>query len=189
MSAHIVKNSDLYRKDIRARICEILTGAPTVEVLGVACGTDEETQKIATNIEKSVYNYAIKESTARKVVKKWENPYFVQLYVDRLRSIYTNLRTNVEFRERIVSGEIAPATLSSMSHMEMAPEQWTELIQNKIKKESNKYNVDDGVYSDMFQCRKCKSRKVKYFEMQTRSADEPCTVFCSCINGHNWRIN
>ena len=39
------------------------------------------------NMEKGVFNYSIKEATRRKIVKKWENPQFMTLYKDRLRSI------------------------------------------------------------------------------------------------------
>jgi len=169
-----IKNPEVYRRDIVSNI----------ETLIAAAGG---TADLAKNIEKSVFNYAIREAAARKVVKKWTNSYFVQLYIDRLRSIYINLK-NAGFLARIISGEITPENLTGISHLEMAPEQWSELMQKKMQKENNKYNEDDGVYTDMFQCRKCKSRKVRYFEMQTRSADEPCTIFCSCENGHNWRI-
>jgi transcription elongation factor S-II len=36
--------------------------------------------------------------------------------------------------------------------------------------------------TDMFKCGKCKQRKTKYFQMQTRSADEPM-VCIFCIEG------
>lgn len=183
-----ITNPDIFRDDIRNNILKkICENKAAMSTSGSDKKSPTEMKKLATNIEKSVYNFAIKEATTRKVVKKWSNMFFVQLYIDRLRSIYLNLRG--DFLQHVLSGEIATEQIANMSHFEMAPEQWAELIQNKIRKETNKYNVDDGVYSDMFQCKKCKSRQVKYFEMQTRSADEPCTVFCSCINGHNWRIN
>lgn len=172
-----ILNPEAFREDIRNHI--------KTHVIDLR--NPDAPEKVAINIEKSVFNYAIREATARKVVKKWMNSYFVQLYVDRLRSIYANLK-NADFLDRILSGEITPEALTGISHMEMSPDQWNELIQKKMQKENNKYNVDEGVYTDMFQCRKCKSRKVRYFEMQTRSADEPCTIFCCCENGHNWRI-
>ena len=47
-----------------------------------------ENKTKSTNLEIGVYNYALKEATNRKVVRKWDNEHFVQLYVDRLRTIY-----------------------------------------------------------------------------------------------------
>ena len=47
--------------------------------------------KWAENIERGVFNYCIKLADERRIVKKWENPYFVILYKDRFRSIYVNI--------------------------------------------------------------------------------------------------
>ena len=38
-----------------------------------------ENQKDCINLEKGVFNYALKEADNRKVVKKWDNPYFIQI--------------------------------------------------------------------------------------------------------------
>lgn len=43
--------------------------------------------------------------------------------------------------------------------------------------------------TDQFQCGKCKQRKTTYFQMQTRSADEPMTTFVTCVNcGNRWKF-
>jgi transcription elongation factor S-II len=43
--------------------------------------------------------------------------------------------------------------------------------------------------TDMFRCGKCRGRKCTYFQMQTRSADEPMTTFVTCINcGNHWKV-
>ena len=43
--------------------------------------------------------------------------------------------------------------------------------------------------TDAFQCGKCKQRKCTYFQLQTRSADEPMTTFVQCVNcGNRWRV-
>ena len=48
-------------------------------------------KKIAENLEKGIYNYAIKVAKEKKVVRKWENKYFTMLYIDKFKSIYNNL--------------------------------------------------------------------------------------------------
>lgn len=41
----------------------------------------------------------------------------------------------------------------------------------------------------LLKCGKCKKHTVTYYEMQTRSADEPMTVFCTCWScGHKWKM-
>lgn len=45
------------------------------------------------------------------------------------------------------------------------------------------------IQTSVFKCLKCQSRNVMSVERQTRSADEPMTIFLSCMNcGNQWRI-
>jgi DNA-directed RNA polymerase subunit M/transcription elongation factor TFIIS len=43
-------------------------------------------------------------------------------------------------------------------------------------------NKLDENYVGTFKCSKCKSQKTTYYQMQTRSADEPMTTFVTCLN-------
>ena len=63
------------------------------------------------NLEKGVFNYAIKEANSKKIINKWDNIFFAQLSVDRLRTIFINFKNPI-FQELIKSDEIAPQTLS-----------------------------------------------------------------------------
>jgi transcription elongation factor S-II len=146
-----------------------------------------EDETSAINLEKGVYNYTIKEANSKKIVKKWENPQFAQLYVDRLRSIYINLK-NEKLLQQIKAKEITPQSLASMTHQELDPEHWREYIDRKIKRDMSKFTTNIEASTDMYQCKKCKSRKCTYYEMQTRSADESTTIFVSCLDcGKQWK--
>jgi transcription elongation factor S-II len=139
------------------------------------------------NLEKGIYNFAIKEANQRKIIKKWENPHFTQLYVDRLRSIYINLKMP-DLAEQIKNREIKPENVAFMTHQELNPEHWKEYIERKIKRDSSKYTTNIEASTDMFTCKKCKSKKCTYYELQTRSADEPTTVFITCLDcGKHWK--
>jgi DNA-directed RNA polymerase subunit M/transcription elongation factor TFIIS len=51
-----------------------------------------------------------------------------------------------------------------------------------------KARVQDEDYKGMFKCGKCKSVKTTYYQMQTRSADEPMTSYITCKNcGNRWK--
>lgn len=165
-----ISNPDSFRNNIVSKIKIVL-----------------ENEKDSINLEKGVFNYAIRESGNRKIIKKWENPYFVQIYIDRLRSIYINLK-NEELLQQIKNGELTPQNLAFMSHQEMNPKTWKSLIDEKIKRDANKYSNNLQASTDMFTCKKCKSKKCTYYELQTRSADEPATIFVTCLDcGKNWK--
>lgn len=141
----------------------------------------------STNLEKGIYNYAIAEANIRKIVKKWENPWFLQIYTDRLRSIYLNLK-NPEILKMIKSKELLPQVFAFMTHQEMNPARWKELIEKKSKIDESKFNTKLVSNTDMFTCSKCKSKNCSYYTMQTRSADEPETIFVTCLDcGKHWR--
>jgi transcription elongation factor S-II len=47
---------------------------------------------------------------------------------------------------------------------------------------------DELQTTDMFRCGKCGQRKCCYYQLQTRSADEPMTTFITCVPcGNRWK--
>ena len=146
-----------------------------------------EDETLSINMEKGIYNYTIKEANSRKIVKKWENAHFAQIYVDRFRSIFINLK-NQELLQQIKNKEVAPQAVAFMTHQEFMPERWAELIKQKIKRDAAKYTMNIEASTDMFTCKKCKSKKCTYYELQSRSADEPATIFVTCLDcGKHWK--
>jgi len=167
-----ITNSQVFRENIQTKISGIL---------------DVPDDSISINLEKGVFNYALKEATRKKIVKKWENPQFTSIYIDRLRSIYMNLKNDV-FLKHIRSGEIDSKNVAFMTHQEFDPEKWRVLIEKKMKRDASKYDDNIQASTDMYTCRKCKSKRCTYYEMQTRSADEPATIFVTCLDcGKHWR--
>tara|TARA_R110002020_G_scaffold69025_18_gene179969 strand:- start:992 stop:1507 length:516 start_codon:yes stop_codon:yes gene_type:complete len=147
-----------------------------------------EDTSLAKNIEISIFNYTLKEATRKKIVKKWENKYFVQLYVNRLRTLITNMENNTKLQMSIKNKEITKKSLENLTHQEMNPPIWTALIDAKIKRDKNMTSDNMMAATDQFKCYKCKKRKCTYYEMQTRSADEPMTTFVTCLNcGNRWK--
>jgi DNA-directed RNA polymerase, subunit M/Transcription elongation factor TFIIS len=86
------------------------------------------------------------------------------------------------------SKELGPKTFAFMTHQEMNPEHWKHLLEKKRMIDKSKYNTDLVANTDMFTCSKCKSKKCNYYTLQTRSADEPETIFITCLDcGKNWK--
>ena len=158
-----IKNPSLFRQNMRTKFSEKFFN-------------DEN---FATNLEIGTFNYAIQEANKSKLIKKWDNPAFVTLYINRLRTLFTNL-SNPDLLDLIKQDEIAPKTLAFMTHQELCPDKWNELIEIKTKRDKNKFETNIVAATDTFTCRKCKSNQCTYYQMQTRSADEPMTTFVTC---------
>ena len=164
-------NPNTFRTNIRSKFADIL---------------DDSTK--STNLEKAIFNYALQEASMRKEVKKWENPRFVQLYNDRLWTVFVNLK-NPRILESIKTEELLPQTFVFMTHQEMNPKKWKKLIEEKIKRDKNLTEVDLSAATDEFKCYKCKKNICTYYQLQTRSADEPMTTFVTCLNcGNRWKF-
>lgn len=170
-STRIISNPELFRTKITHELNKIIGNL-----------------KQCVNLEKGIFNYSLKEATNRKVVKKWDNVYFVHIYTDRLRSIYLNLRNNPEIVAQVQSETIKAHLVAFMTHQEMRPDKWNDLIEAKIKRDKNKFEINLEASTDSFTCRKCRSQKCTYYQLQTRSADEPMTTFVTCLDcGQKWK--
>ena len=117
----LIENPQEFRKNLRKSIKKII-----------------KKDNISLNLEKAIFNYTISEAKTRKIVRKWDNKYFVQLYIDRFRSIYQNINpmfstSNKLLLENLINGKINATKLAFMTHQEMNPKIWKKLITEKIK--------------------------------------------------------
>jgi len=143
--------------------------------------------KMSLNLEKGIFNYSLEHSDKLNVVKKWDNCYFVKIYLDRVKTIYINLKQD-SVKNLIVNKLIKAHKLAYMTHQEMRPDKWDDLIKEKKLRDENKYEPKLEASTDDFKCWKCKSKKCTYYQLQTRSADEPMTTFVNCLDcGNTWK--
>ena len=149
-----------------------------------------DNDKMSSNMEKGIFNYSLKEAGNKKVVKKWDNPYFVQIYMDRLRSILYNLtKLGSVLLEQLKNDSIKAQDVAFMTHYEMSPEKWKTMLLLKSVKDKGKFETNIEASTDTFTCRKCRGNKTTYYQLQIRSADEPATTFINCIDcGNKWKI-
>ena len=152
-----------------------------------------DNELISRQIEKSIFNNIIKYTKKNNIQRKWANIHFKSLYIARIRSIYSNIKEdsylkNTNFKNKILNGEIDPISISTLSNYDIFPENWKDLIEENMKKDKLKYELKPEAMTDVFKCRKCGSRSCSYYEVQTRSADEPMTQFINCLDcGNRWR--
>ena len=128
-----------------------------------------------------------------------------QTYTEKVRSLVFNLKKNGHLREQVILGQIPSAALPKMSPEDLATKEKAEERNATVKKlqdsrrldweQANEKKINDmcGIKGDMlkaslFTCGRCKSIKTTSTQKQTRSADEPMTVFVLCLNcGKRWK--
>ena len=151
-------------------------------------------ESLSRNIEKSIFNFVIDNARENNINRRWDNKIFYNLYFSKIRSIYSNLDkesyiNNDYLFDKIKNNDIKAEDISKLSVYEIHPENWKEIIDAKIKRDRMKYDIKPESMTDRYKCRKCGSRKCSYYEMQTRSADEPMTQFFTCLDCKNrWKM-
>jgi DNA-directed RNA polymerase subunit M/transcription elongation factor TFIIS len=143
-------------------------------------------ERWATNLEIGVFNATIDAAEEKNIPKQWESQFFVELYKSKCRSVYSNL--SEEVLSRVIADEIKPHEIAFMTHQQLDPAKWKPMIDTLMKREASKYETFTQAMTDMYTCSKCKSKRTIYRSAQVRSADEPETIFVTCLDcGKKWK--
>lgn len=155
--------------------------------------SDEKILEFAQAIEKGIYNKTIQFAEEKNISKKWDNHIFIQMYKQFSIQVYTNLKPdsyikNNRLIDRMIEGEFNPYELATMDPQHIFPEHWKPLMDDKTKRDRMLYEINKEMATDIYQCARCKKRECSYYQLQTRSADEPMTTFVTCLNcGKRWK--
>ncbi len=148
----------------------------------------------AQDLERGIFNWTIEFSDNHNIIKNWENPKFKYIYVEKARSVVSNIDDksylgNERLKKRLAINEFEAHDIPFMNPEHIFPERWTETLDNYIKKYENAYENKMVPMTDMFLCIKCKKRECTYYEIFSRSADEPAVIHIRCCNcGNSWKI-
>ena len=181
----LVKYGKQYATDARAPSDE-------EHLPGVNLPEDELMRKIATDIEMSVMMYTIlmvsevKSGDLGSV--SWDDNLVKHIYYVKANAIIASL-TNSKFNAELLIGllnyGIAPIVVAFLKRSQLLPKRFEDMELNRLKiyEESGIVEEDKDAYlkylSDV-QCKICKLYHTSKALLQTRSADEPMTVFYYC---------
>lgn len=127
--------------------------------------------RVAVAVESALFNKIGRSNGAQKV---------------KYRSIMFNLKDpkNPDFRRKVLLGHVEPERLIDLTPEEMASDE--RRLENKQIKAKALFECERGgppkATTDEFKCGRCGKRKCTYYQLQTRSADEPMTTFVTCVN-------
>ena len=150
------------------------------------------TETQTKELEAAIYSHCIDEATKHYIIRDWSFPQFRSLYNRKVRQICSNLQPNSYIENsqlllRYTKGEFRFEDLMSWSNTEIFPERNKDLAEKQFQREQRLLEGNKANATDQFFCGRCHKRQCTYYELQTRSADEPMTIFIQCVNcGKRW---
>lgn len=153
-------------------------------------------EDIVKELEDSILHAVSDESIKEGIEIDWGNRIFWNIYRNRAISLYENLRgsdsyvqNNENWLQKLKNNEITPRNLVQLTSIDLCPARWRDVLDKVIESEKKLYSKSESA-SIMMWCSGCKKKtKCDYYQMQTRSADEPMTTFVTCLEcDRQWKF-
>lgn len=178
---HTIKHTTVKSKNVFVD-CAIRT--KVIENFTELFGDGQLATDFETSLLKSVSELANRES----IDKDWSNKIFWNLYRNKAVSLYENLAGSQSYvqnegnwLEKLKNKELDCQCFVDMAAVDICPQRWKSMIEKIIESEKKLYSKNDSA-SIVIWCSGCKKKsKCTYYQMQTRSADEPMTTFVTCL--------
>ena len=131
------------------------------------------------------------ERTPERYVLSWDNVHFKMRYKQKLQHLLAEFKRCPNLPQRFRDGELKVNKMCSYEPDVLNPDglySKTKFARKKLELQREEASKQDDNYEGMFKCGKCKSKKTDYYQLQTRSADEPMTTYVTCkACGHRWK--
>ena len=141
---------------------------------------------VVRNLEKGILNSCIRQCKD----PSWEDTVFRSMYKHKYLSIMTALaEPRNDLVARITDGRVKTGDVSKMEPDQLWPTgpyaiEKQRLLAKRLLMLRHIHEVPAD-FVGMFKCGKCKSERTTYYQLQTRSADEPMTTFVTCLGCNN----
>jgi DNA-directed RNA polymerase subunit M/transcription elongation factor TFIIS len=145
------------------------------------------------DLERGIFNAAICEAKTRMIPQTWEHTNFVWIYMMIAKRVVANFNPdsyvgNSHLISRWKEGEFTLDQIGKWSSYDLKPSQWKDLKDQQFRREKRILEGNLSMATDRFRCSGCHKKMCSYYELQTRSADEPMTIFIRCLNcGKQWK--
>uniref|UniRef100_A0A6C0KLQ4 TFIIS-type domain-containing protein n=1 Tax=viral metagenome TaxID=1070528 RepID=A0A6C0KLQ4_9ZZZZ len=178
----ILSSEEVSERPVRQKILEAISSVFTTVL--------EKGEQ--ASLEKIIFQTAFDTAVKHDIRKCWGPTPFQDSYLAIARRILGNLNPNSYIQnkglwERYRTKELSLEQIAHQNYYELFPEHWEKLVDHQAKRERIQLEGDFSRATEKWQCNGCKMRKCTYYELQTRSADEPMTIFIHCLNcGKRW---
>lgn len=131
-------------------------------------------------IEKCIYDYS-NESKYKYMTKL---KYIFEI-INPKSSVY-----NKSIIDKLKKKKLTPYELVNNQPWELYLEHWKDIVDEQNKTDKIIIDKTPIFTTTQFTCSKCKNNECKTYSLQTRSADEPTTIFVNCIKCNNtWKMS
>ena len=167
----------------RQHILEVLT-----TLLSEQCDKDD-----LNELERGIYNASLNEAKTRQIPLTWEHETFRWIYGMVAKRAIANFNPdsyvgNKHLIQRWKDGEFTLDQIGGWTPYELKPTHWKDLKDQQLRREQRILEGNLAMATDRFRCSQCQKKMCSYYELQTRSADEPMTIFIRCLNcGKQWK--
>lgn len=151
------------------------------------------TELQAKDMEIGIFNFAIEHASNHGIPLTWMCSLFRDVYIAKARSVYTNVSPdsyvkNPELLRSILRQDMKPHEVPFLKAEGMYPEKWQALLEKEVMLNQSAYEDTQTSMAKDITCGKCKKNRITFYELQTRSADEPMTCFYRCLTcGNRWK--
>jgi DNA-directed RNA polymerase subunit M/transcription elongation factor TFIIS len=123
-------------------------------------------------IEHAILNKCVNDAQRWLIDIDWESHTFRELYRSRAMNLYV---------ARKLADTMSPEEFVNTSEVDRHPERWMSRLKDVAEKDKALYNRKTTASAQMY-CSGCKRKtNCDYYQLQTRSADEPMTTFVTCL--------
>lgn len=158
------------------------------ELVGEHCDENDLLQ-----LERGIYNASLEEAKRRMVPLTWDHTNFKWVYGMVAKRTASNFQPdsyvqNTDLIARWKDGEFTLDQIAHWSPYDLKPSHWKDLKDQQFRRDKRILEGNLAMATDRFRCSRCQKKMCTYYELQTRSADEPMTIFISCVNcGKQWK--